>query len=63
MTKAGICLRYTLLLDLIKIVKRHGRKPFYDFGEDKNLGKIMDGNFGTEGKAAKNQVLMHSTVF
>src|SRR5207253_1074627 len=48
-TKAGIFLKYTLLLDLMKIVKRHGRKPVYDFRKDKNLAKILNGDSGTEG--------------
>ena len=55
-TKAGIFLKYTLLLDLMKIVIKHGRRPDYNFGKDENLAKIMDGKDGTEGKATKNNV-------
>ena len=54
--KAGIFLRYSLLLDLMTIVKKHGRKPDYDFGNDQNMAKILEGSFGTEGKSNKNHV-------
>src|SRR5688500_3840694 len=55
-TKAEIFLRYTLLMDLMKIVIKHGRKPNYDFGKDEKLTKIMEGSNGTEGKTTKNNV-------
>ena len=40
----------------MKIVIKYGRKPEYNFEKDENLAKIMDGNFGTEGKDTKNFV-------
>ena len=40
----------------MKIVKKFGRKPDYDFEKDERLARIMDGNFGVGGKDTKNYV-------
>ena len=57
-TKAGIFLKYTLLLDLMKIVIDYGRNPGYNFKKDKDLAKIVEYKYGIEGKGSKNQVTL-----
>lgn len=44
--KTEIYLKYTLLVDLMKIVKLHGRKPSYNWDNDTDLSFIKNGEFG-----------------
>jgi hypothetical protein len=58
--KNNLYLKYTLLVDLMKIVKQYGRKPEYDWNKDPDLSFIKNGNWG-EDKAeddTKNKFLL-----
>src|SRR5688500_9521539 len=59
--KSLIYLRYSVLVDLLQIVKKHGRNPEYKFEDNDILTKIKSGSFGdqlkadtTKGKLAMN---------
>ena len=40
----------------MEIVKQHGRKPFYNFGNDPKLAAILKGRYSPKAKATKAQV-------
>ena len=48
MLKCELYLKYTLLVDLMKIVKKHGRKPTYDWDNDLDMSLIKDGDWGED---------------
>src|SRR5207253_1223255 len=54
--KAEVFLKYTLLLDVMTIVQKYGRKQDYNFDNDENLLKVLNGPYGPQGKVNRNQV-------
>ena len=46
--KSELYLKYTLLVELMKIVKKHGRDPHYEWENDCDLSLIKKGDFGEE---------------
>jgi hypothetical protein len=42
--KSELYLKYSLLVDLMKVVKKHGRKPEYDWDKDPDLSLIKNVN-------------------
>ena len=53
--KSELYLKYSLLVDMMKIVKKHGREPAYNWEEDPDLTVIRNGEFGGH-EAAKNKL-------
>ena len=47
-------LKYTLLVDLIKIVSKHGREPDYNWVDNEDLNAIKEGPYGVK-ESAKNK--------
>lgn len=56
-TKAEAFMKYTVLVDLMTIVKNFGRKPPYKFEIDTRLVQVRDGKFGPKTKSNQNQVI------
>ena len=54
--KSEIFLRYTLLMDLMKVVQIYGRTPEYNFEQDEKLSKILNGRFGCNEKVHQKDV-------
>ena len=54
--KAELFLKYTLLLDVMTIVQKYGRKQDYNFDNDQNLSIVLNGPYGPKGKANRYQV-------
>ena len=48
MLKSELYLKYSLLVDLMKIVKKHGRKPLYDWDKNTDLSLIKNGKWGED---------------
>jgi hypothetical protein len=46
--KSELYLKYSLLVDLMKIVKKHGRKPMYDWDKDPDLSLIKNGKWSND---------------
>src|SRR5687767_5028557 len=46
--KSLIYLRYTVLVNLLQIVKKYGKNPQYNFEDDEKLKKIKSGSFGDQ---------------
>ena len=57
--KCELYLKYTLLTDLMKIVKQYGRKPEFDWEYNYDLNLIKNGDWGEEkaGNDIKKQIL------
>ena len=55
--KSEVFLKYTLLLDLMKIVQTYKRYPNYDLDNDEKLKKIIEGKYGSKTKTDKNHVI------
>src|SRR5688500_5711646 len=51
-------LRYSLLVDLMSIVKKHGRNPDYDFEKDDKLSVIKDGKLRKVSINERNKVIL-----
>ena len=56
--KAEIFLKYTVLMDLMSIVKNYKRNPSYKFEEDDKLKHILDGKYGLNGKIEKKNITL-----
>lgn len=54
--KAELFLKYMLLLDVMTIDQKYGRKPDFNFDNDENLAMVLDGAYGPKGKVNRNQV-------
>ena len=46
--KSELYLKYSLLVDLMKVVKKHGRKPSYDWDNDPDLSLIKNGKWSND---------------
>ena len=56
--KAEQYLKHTILVELMDIIKAHGRSPDYHFNIDKKLSKIKNGPHGCNDKDDKNKILI-----
>ena len=56
--KSEVYLKYTLLADLLHIVKRYGRNDGYNFEKDEKLTKIISGDFSDQKTNDKNRSIL-----
>ena len=62
-TKAKVYLRYSLLVDLMQIVKTYGRKDNYKFENDEKLACLKSGEFGYENQNDKTRLILSIDSF
>ena len=56
--KSEIYLKYSLLVDLMHIVKTYGRNTEYDFQTDQKLAVIKTGNFSDQENNDKRKITL-----
>ncbi len=56
--KARVYFKYSLLVDLLHIVKTYGRNPNYDFDNDQRLFHIRNGNFSVRNHTDRTKQIL-----